>query len=152
MDSTLQNNGVFKNIDYEAASARLLVVLSVRAHRHPGEPMPSCRLCLPVFGQHALKWSHETRRRRIRDVVALARDQIRQRLVAHMAGMAISANGEGYWLTGTAQSIAYYAAQRRRVALRQLAAASGLKPAIAEAGGQATLFALSPGSWEWGIG
>ena len=50
----------------------------------------------PVFGTAARHWSHETRRRRIRDAVTVARSQIQ----SNDQKIQIVANGQGSWLTG----------------------------------------------------
>ncbi|MEI8195005.1 MAG: hypothetical protein WCI73_03765 [Phycisphaerae bacterium] len=70
------------SIDYQAAATRLLVVLCAFAQKHPNTPIPAARLARPVFGELAVNWQHETRRRRIRDAATIARDLLAQHRMA----------------------------------------------------------------------
>ena len=59
---------------------------------------------------------------------------------AHRNGQ-ICASGAGYWLTASPSTLAAYAARRRRQGLTHLAAAAHqVKPTIAPAAGQQSLF------------
>jgi hypothetical protein len=129
----------FSHIDYEAAAEQLLAVLSERAATAGvgGSPIGAADLCLQVFGSQADHWSHETRRRRIRDTAKLAREQ----LAAARVGAQVLANGQGYWIDTEPATIAHYAANRRSQGLQDLAAASQVKGNVAPAAGQSALFA-----------
>jgi hypothetical protein len=128
----------FGHIDYEAAAEQLLAVLSERAATAGvgGSPIAAAELCVQVFGEQAGHWSHETRRRRIRDTAKLAREQ----LAAAKAGAQVLANGQGYWIDTDPATIAHYAAKRRSQGLQDLAIASQVKGNVAPAAGQSALF------------
>jgi len=134
-----------KLIDYEAAAQRLLVALCFFARKYPKRPIPSGHLARPVFGDLALGWQHETRRRRIRDAAVVARQILagRNADLNHLGDPAapaqIAADGRGYWFTGDPVTMAWYADHRRKRALQQLAAVRESKPAQAEAAGQTRL-------------
>ena len=116
MDSEARFNA---RIDYQAAAERLLVALSTIGLKRSAMPIPSGRLAGPVFGTAARHWSHETRRRRIRDAVTVARSQIQ----SNDQKIQIVANGQGYWLTGDTDVLLWYASKRRHRGLGDLAAA-----------------------------
>lgn len=144
-------------IDYPAAAEQLLAVLAARAekfraqnnadaleilHRRPVEEktgyrfeIPAARLARLVFGEQAIHWTHETRRRRIRETVVLAR----RRLTLDQASAQIAADGAGYWIATDAPTLARYAALRRRRAIASLVAAAQVKPNISAAAGQLPL-------------
>jgi hypothetical protein len=123
-------------IDLPAAAERLLVALSFIASKLKDRPVPAIQLCAHVFDRKAREeWSHETRRRRVRDVVKEARNILRTR----NQGAEIAADGRGYWITKDAGVITWYASQRRRQGLQDLAAGKQAADAVANAG-QKSLF------------
>jgi hypothetical protein len=107
------------------------------AHGSSPRPVAAATLARLVFGFDLYKdWSHETRRRRIRDTAVVAR----QLLARDQATAQIAADGRGYWLTGSAAELAAYAARRKRHGLAHLAAAAHqVKPTLAPAAGQGHL-------------
>ena len=128
-------------IDYQAAAEQLIAVLAAvarKANTDPAvdavRPVGAATLARLVFGFDLYKdWSHETRRRRIRDTAVVAR----QLLARDQATAQIAADGRGYWLTGSAAELAAYAARRKRHGLAHLAAAAHqVKPTILPAAGQ----------------
>lgn len=115
-------------IDYQQAAERLLVALSFIGGRLPDRPVPAVQLCSHTFPLESRKhWSHETKRRRVREAVVFAR----QRIAARQEALIIAANGEGYWITGDAGVMAWYAQRRRRRGLTDLAAGGQAKRAVA---------------------
>lgn len=125
-------------IDYAAAADRLIDVLGACATRLGARPMPAVNLARHVFRDQFRNWTHETRRRRIRDTVQIAREALR----LSDNTVELVANGEGYWLAGDAGSIRFYAARRRRHGLQQFARAAQVmrSPAAVSASGQGALF------------
>ena len=126
-------------IDYQEAAGRLLVALSFIAGKFPGSPprpVPAAKLCGHAFSYDLRRhWTRETRRRRIRDAMIVARRILQER----GRRAAIAGSGRGYWLTGDSMEIAWYAAQRRRRGLANLAAASRVARTVQP--GQSSLFA-----------
>jgi hypothetical protein len=130
-------------IDYEAAAERLLVALSFIGRKLPNRPVPAVQLCAHVFARELRQhWSHETRRRRIRDAAAVARRLLAGQMGASPGnnGLELVADGHGYWLTGDAQMISWYAGQRRRRGIGELVQAKQVDQIIEQAG-QKSLFA-----------
>lgn len=148
-------------VDCEAAAKRLLVALCVFAKKHPLEPIPARRLCRVAFGETSTPWSIETRRRRVREAIDLARQLLATRPysvavaalapVPYLASDAspdaftadknqIAANGQGYWFTGDIQVLRWYADQRKKSGLKALASGSRLKGNLQAAAGQNSLF------------
>jgi hypothetical protein len=134
-----------KSIDYQAAAEQLVAVLAAVARRElenqkskietpSPRPIAAATLARLVFGFELCRdWSHETRRRRIRDTAVVAR----QLLARDQATAQIAADGRGYWLTGSPSELAAYAARRKRHGLAHLAAAAHqVKPTILPAAGQ----------------
>jgi len=100
-------------------------------------PTPAVQLARLVFGSERWRrWDHETRRRRVRDAVDLARKSLRQL----RSNVIIRADRDGYWLESDPAGIALYAALRRRHGLQAMKAASNVKPNLAAAQGQTELF------------
>jgi len=133
-------------IDYEQAAERLLVALSFIARKLPGRPVPAAQLCVHAFDLEVRRpWSHETRRRRVRDAVVVARKQLAERTRGMFCTVpnTIAANGEGYWITAEAAVIKWYAERRRRRGLGELVQASKTKQTLANAG-QENLFVEPP--------
>ena len=134
-----------KSIDYAAAAEQLLAVLagaSRLANTDPAltveRPLAAATLARLVFGfAVSSSWTHETRRRRIRDTAVVAR----QLLARDQASAQICADTvHGYWLASDPAQIAAYAARRRRAGLTHLAAAAHqVTPTLAPAAGQTSL-------------
>lgn len=133
-------------IDYQRAAERLLVALSFIARKLPGRPVPAVSLCAHIF-DHGVRrhWSRETRRRRVRDAAETARNLIHERHttvtdIGHGSlyedQLQLVGNGAGYLLTGDSAIIKWYADQRRRRGLTELAAGSQVKRDLASAGQQ----------------
>lgn len=114
--------------------ARLVALLQAEAsHRPTGdEPrsLPAGRIAdrLALFPDQ----SHESRRRRVRELVNAAR----------LAGHPIVSNGHGTWWAATAAELDDYRDWRRKFGLADLVAASRATttPAAAELRGQSSLF------------
>jgi hypothetical protein len=130
---------------YQEAAERLLVSLSSLATTHSGRPIPAVRLARLAFDTAAQPWGHETKRRRIREAVTVARTLLRQR----QQKVELVANTAGYWLTGDSDILFWYASKRRHRGLSELAASSKVThgPALSASKGQAELFPLGDGSW-----
>ena len=129
------------HLDYQQAAERLLVALCTFAQHRPSHPIPAVRLVRCCFDQEIRRhWQHESCRRRVRETVIEARKLLAQQATAAtpaVAGATLVANGEGYWITGDRQIIAWYASKRRRHGLSDLAAASQAKKQL---GAQPSLF------------
>ena len=143
-------------VDWNAAAERMIVALADRAGRKPESPLASRYLVLITFGPQICRhWSHESRRRRVRELAHVAKDILKERgqyvpdyltpgTPVPPAAVQIVANTEGYWITGSLATMAAYAARRRRQGLVALKAASAAKTAMAPAQGQQTLFPCGP--------
>jgi hypothetical protein len=117
------------HIDYPAATGRLLNALAFIARKLPNHPVPASQLCMHVFDKAAREtWSHETRRRRVRDAVVFARRQLADFSALDFSDgkRTLAGNGQGYWLSADANVIRWYADRRRKRALHELAAMAKL--------------------------
>jgi hypothetical protein len=143
------------SIDYPAAAEQLIAILALRVQEQADrliaeiatgskitrpKPMPAVELFAELFGDKLSHLQHETKRRRIREIALVAREQ----LVASGAGRTVAADGGGYWLECDPARIAAYAAKRKRDGLAHLAAAAHqVKPTLTPAAGQTSLFESS---------
>ena len=138
--------------DELAAAEQVLAVLAAvsrLSNQDPGlavaRPIGAAVLARLIFGAAACAaWGHETRRRRARESVAIARlilvrDQAPAQICASTAG-----KFAGYWLESDPATLARYAATRRRHGLGALKAASQIKASLGPAGGQQALFPVAP--------
>ena len=135
-------------IDYQAAADRCLVVLFERAESHPSEPIAAPALCERIFPPDLWeKWDHESRRRRVREAVVEARKLLVARGQASEENKIVSSCNPatpGYWITADRRVIAWYADQRRRSGLQQLAAAGDAQRTLAHAGQQSLFGDVDP--------
>jgi hypothetical protein len=92
-------------------------------------PVSAAALASAIEGHEA--WSHETRRRRVREAVDYGRTQM---------GMRICANGEGYWMARDAQEwAAFQEAQKRGAVFKFVRIAKAKAAASERISGQQTI-------------
>lgn len=116
------------------------VVHILDAHRGDGAFMSAADLAAHIGLPASM--SHETRRRRIREAVRRAREMLREQ----GADEVLVASGQGYALTGDAELIRSWLADRKRAGLIDLAEVHRTErsPAVDAATGQTMLFNPQP--------
>lgn len=121
--------------DREALKRRLMAALQRRTTRNrtDGAPRKVTAIAIARWLRYHPQSKHETRRRRVRELVAEVRQE---------AGGAVAADFTGYWLATEPEDHAKFQEFMRRMGLAHLVVASRDKhaPETAESAGQLRLF------------